>query len=143
MKITGLKTFVANASRTNFVFVKLYTDAGIDGVGEATLEWRTKTVLAAVEELERFIVGQDPPPFSFRTATPLQPLPPGSLEADVTVDRSTDARVFDPSHLSTDGAVGSPCATRDIGIVPVVFGLGALGVVLAYGAMVRRFVVRK
>jgi galactonate dehydratase len=60
MKITGLKTFVANASRTNFVFVKLYTDAGLDGVGEATLEWRTKTVLAAVEELERFIVGQDP-----------------------------------------------------------------------------------
>jgi len=46
MKITGLKTFVANASRTNFVFVKLYTDAGIDGVGEATLEWRTKTVTA-------------------------------------------------------------------------------------------------
>jgi len=60
MKITGLKTFVANASRTNFVFVKLYTDAGIDGVGEAKLEWRTKTVVAAVEELERFIVGQDP-----------------------------------------------------------------------------------
>src|SRR5882757_3369411 len=60
MKITGLKTFVANASRTNFVFVKLYTNAGIDGVGEATLEWRTKTVTAAVEELERFIVGQDP-----------------------------------------------------------------------------------
>ena len=51
MKITGLRTFVANASRTNFVFVKLYTDAGIDGVGEATLEWRTKTVIAAVEEL--------------------------------------------------------------------------------------------
>ena len=60
MKITGLKTFVANASRTNFVFVKLYTDAGIDGVGEATLEWRTKTVVAAVEEQERFIVGKDP-----------------------------------------------------------------------------------
>jgi len=60
MKITGLKTFVANASRTNFVFVKLYTDAGIDGVGEATLEWRTKTVVAAVEELERSLVGEDP-----------------------------------------------------------------------------------
>jgi galactonate dehydratase len=44
MKITGLKTFVANASRTNFVFVKLYTDEGIDGVGEATLEWKTLTV---------------------------------------------------------------------------------------------------
>src|SRR6516225_10362147 len=60
MKITGLRTFVANASRTNFVFVKLYTDAGIDGVGEATLEWRTKTVIAAVEELERSLVGEDP-----------------------------------------------------------------------------------
>ena len=28
MKITGLKIFVANVSRTNFVFVKLYTDDG-------------------------------------------------------------------------------------------------------------------
>ncbi|QQA43512.1 mandelate racemase/muconate lactonizing enzyme family protein [Pelagovum pacificum] len=63
MKITGLKTFVANVSRTNFVFVKLYTDEGIDGVGEATLEWKTQTVVAALEELERVLVGQDP----FRT----------------------------------------------------------------------------
>lgn len=60
MRITGLKVFVANASRTNFVFVKLTTDAGIDGVGEATLEWRTKTVVAALEEYERFLVGKDP-----------------------------------------------------------------------------------
>lgn len=60
MKITGLKTFVANASRTNFVFVKLYTDEGYDGVGEATLEWRTKTVVAALEELERVLIGRDP-----------------------------------------------------------------------------------
>src|SRR5260221_13243491 len=58
-KITALKTFIANASRTNFVFVKLYTDAGIDGVGEATLEWKTKTVFAAIEELERYIVGKN------------------------------------------------------------------------------------
>lgn len=63
MKITGLKTFVANASRTNFVFVKLYTDAGVDGVGEATLEWKTLTVVAALEELERVLVGKD----AFRT----------------------------------------------------------------------------
>jgi galactonate dehydratase len=60
MKITGLKVFVANVSRTNFVFVKLYTDAGIDGVGEATLEWKTLTVVAALEELERVLVGRDP-----------------------------------------------------------------------------------
>ena len=40
--------------------MKLYTDEGIDGVGEATLEWRTKTVVAALEELERVLVGRDP-----------------------------------------------------------------------------------
>ena len=60
LKITGLRVFVANASRTNFVFVKLYTDEGIDGVGEATLEWKTLTVVAALEELERALVGTDP-----------------------------------------------------------------------------------
>ncbi|ALN71243.1 mandelate racemase/muconate lactonizing enzyme family protein [Aureimonas sp. AU20] len=60
MKITGLKTFVANVSRTNFVFVKIYTDDGIEGVGEATLEWKTRTVVAAIEELERVLVGRDP-----------------------------------------------------------------------------------
>ena len=60
MKIVALKTFVANVQRTNFVFVKLYTDEGIEGVGEATLEWKTKTVVAALEELERVLVGRDP-----------------------------------------------------------------------------------
>ena len=60
MKITGLKTFVANVSRTNFIFVKVYTDAGIDGVGEATLEWKTLAMTAAIDELERVLVGQDP-----------------------------------------------------------------------------------
>ncbi len=60
MKITGLKTFVANVSRTNFVFVKVYTDAGIDGVGEGTLEWKTLAMVATIEELERALVGKDP-----------------------------------------------------------------------------------
>lgn len=60
MKITHLKVFVANVSRTNFVFVKLYTDEGFDGVGEATLEWKTKTVVTALEELERALIGVNP-----------------------------------------------------------------------------------
>lgn len=60
MKITGLKTFVANVTRTNFVFVKIYTDDGIDGVGEATLEWKTLTIVAALEELERLLIGRNP-----------------------------------------------------------------------------------
>lgn len=60
MKITGQRVFVVNAARTNFIFVKIYTDAGVDGVGEATLEWRTLTVVAALEELQRSLVGKDP-----------------------------------------------------------------------------------
>ena len=60
MKIIGQKVFVANVSRTNFVFVKLYTDEGIEGVGEATLEWKTLTVVAALEDLERNVIGLDP-----------------------------------------------------------------------------------
>ena len=60
MKIIAQKVFIANVSRTNFVFVKLYTDDGIDGVGEATLEWKTKTVVSALEDLERVLIGRDP-----------------------------------------------------------------------------------
>jgi galactonate dehydratase len=60
MKITAQKVFVANVSRTNFVFVKLYTDDGYEGVGEATLEWKTLTIVSALEELERVLVGRDP-----------------------------------------------------------------------------------
>jgi galactonate dehydratase len=60
MKITGQKVFVANVQRTNFIFVKLYTDEGVDGVGEATLEWKTLAMVSALEELERVLVGLDP-----------------------------------------------------------------------------------
>ena len=60
MKIVSQKVFVANVTRTNFVFVKLITDDGIHGLGEATLEWKTKTVVAALEDLERAVVGRDP-----------------------------------------------------------------------------------
>nr|WP_250814220.1 mandelate racemase/muconate lactonizing enzyme family protein [Neorhizobium tomejilense] len=60
MKIVKQKIFVANVSRTNFVFVKLYTDDGYEGVGEATLEWKTKTIVSALEELERVLIGRNP-----------------------------------------------------------------------------------
>ena len=35
MKVTDVKTFAVDCFRTNWVFVKVYTDEGIDGVGEA------------------------------------------------------------------------------------------------------------
>ena len=60
MKITGLKTYVVHCYRTNWVFLKISTDEGISGVGEATLEMKEKAVEAAVLELEDYLVGKDP-----------------------------------------------------------------------------------
>lgn len=60
MKITQIKTFICHAYRTNWVFVKVITDSGLYGVGEATLEYREPTVVQAIKELERYLVGKDP-----------------------------------------------------------------------------------
>ncbi len=61
MKITGIRTCVVNAEMRNWIFVKVETDqAGLYGWGEATLEWKTRAVVGAIEDLEPLIVGQDP-----------------------------------------------------------------------------------
>ena len=60
LTITGLKTFVVNAFRCNWVFVKLYTHEGITGVGEGTVEMRERTVAEAIHELGRYLIGKDP-----------------------------------------------------------------------------------
>lgn len=60
MKVTQIKTFICHAYRTNWVFVKVITDSGLYGVGEATLEYREPTVVQAIKELERYLVGKDP-----------------------------------------------------------------------------------
>jgi galactonate dehydratase len=40
--------------------VKVLTDSGLHGVGEATIEYRERTVVEAILELERVFVGRDP-----------------------------------------------------------------------------------
>jgi galactonate dehydratase len=60
MRITEVKTFLVGGSWRNWLIVKVETDAGIHGVGEATLEGKSKTVESAVGELARYIVGKDP-----------------------------------------------------------------------------------
>ena len=60
MRITDIKTFVVDCYRTNWVFLKVYTDAGITGVGEATLEHKEHALLGAIEDLKYYVVGQDP-----------------------------------------------------------------------------------
>ncbi len=60
MKVTAIKTHICHAYRCNWVFVKVLTDEGLYGVGEATLEMRELTVAQACQELERYLVGKDP-----------------------------------------------------------------------------------
>ncbi|MBE6593291.1 MAG: galactonate dehydratase [Ruminococcaceae bacterium] len=60
MKVTDIKTFVVDCYRTNWVFVKVYTDEEIDGVGEATLEYKEKALIGAVEHIKEYLVGKDP-----------------------------------------------------------------------------------
>lgn len=60
MKITGYKTILVDAHRANYIFFKLRTDTGLEGLGEATVEWNEKAVVAALEELGEFLIGKDP-----------------------------------------------------------------------------------
>jgi galactonate dehydratase len=60
MKITELRTYTTWGEPRNWVFVKIVTDRGIHGWGEATLEGREATVRAAVEEIGQTLIGKDP-----------------------------------------------------------------------------------
>ncbi|MCZ4346411.1 galactonate dehydratase [Devosia neptuniae] len=61
VKITAINTRVVNAEMRNWVFVKVETDEpGLFGWGEATLEWKTRAVVGAIEDLAPLLIGRDP-----------------------------------------------------------------------------------
>src|SRR5260370_39316841 len=60
MKITDVTTYIVGNPWKNWVFTRVDTDAGLHGIGEATLNGFAKTVEAAIHELKRFVIGQDP-----------------------------------------------------------------------------------
>jgi galactonate dehydratase len=61
MKITRFETFLANAGLRNYLFIRLATDTGLTGIGEATLEWQEKTVQTLAHEwVEGRVLGRDP-----------------------------------------------------------------------------------
>ena len=52
MKIAAIRTVIVNAQMRNWIFVKVETDQpGLHGWGEASLEWKTRAVAGAVEDL--------------------------------------------------------------------------------------------
>src|SRR5436305_4379809 len=61
MKITRLESFLTNAGLRNYLFVRLTTDTGLTGLGEATLEWQEQTVQTLLHEwVEDRVLGRDP-----------------------------------------------------------------------------------
>lgn len=61
VKITSITTRIVNAEMRNWVFVKVTTDdPGLFGWGEATLEWKTRAVVGAIEDLTPLLMGRDP-----------------------------------------------------------------------------------
>ena len=61
MKITDLRVFqtVGGHGDRNYIFVKLYTDKGLTGVGESSLEVHGPVVVGALESFKPFLVGQE------------------------------------------------------------------------------------
>jgi galactonate dehydratase len=61
MKIIRLETFLTNAGLRNYLFIRLTTDTGLTGLGEASLEWQEQAVQTLVHEwLEERIMGASP-----------------------------------------------------------------------------------
>lgn len=61
MKITSVETIICNARMRNWIFVKVITDQpGLWGWGEATLEWHTRSVVGAIDDISSLLIGEDP-----------------------------------------------------------------------------------
>src|SRR5260370_37893929 len=60
LKITGVKTFVVNAGNLNRVFAKIYTSAGLVGLGEGSVTSQEATIAQAIMEHEQVLIGKDP-----------------------------------------------------------------------------------
>ncbi|MGW4644309.1 mandelate racemase/muconate lactonizing enzyme family protein [Sphaerisporangium sp. NPDC004334] len=60
MKITSVDTVVVDFYRTNLVIVRVSTDEGIAGLGEATLEGKERAVQGAIAEVAEAVTGMDP-----------------------------------------------------------------------------------
>lgn len=60
IKITDVKTFVVGAKSRNYLFVRVDTDQGIHGIGEAYSAGPDEATVATIADFKRWLVGQDP-----------------------------------------------------------------------------------
>jgi galactonate dehydratase len=60
IKITDIKAFLVGVGGRNLVFVKVETDQGIHGIGEAYSCGPDEATVAAIQDFKRWLVGQEP-----------------------------------------------------------------------------------
>lgn len=60
MKITKIDTFLVNMGHRNIPYVKVYTDEGIYGVGEAYSCGPDKATIEVIRDFEEWLIGHDP-----------------------------------------------------------------------------------
>ncbi len=60
MRLSDFKTFMVHDGYRTFVFLKLYTDDGLTGVGEGSTEWNELAVEASIRQMCGRIMGADP-----------------------------------------------------------------------------------
>lgn len=60
MKITDMKIVVVGNPWKNWIFIKLYTDEGVEGLGECTGGLMSAPNKGSLEELKSRIIGRDP-----------------------------------------------------------------------------------
>jgi galactonate dehydratase len=60
MKITDLKVHLVAVGFRNAIFTEIETDAGITGISETVMKRRTRTIAEYIQELGRYLIGQDP-----------------------------------------------------------------------------------
>jgi galactonate dehydratase len=60
MKITQVRTWLVEGTAYNWTIIKIYTDVGLTGIGEATNWPGSPMVAAACEFIGQYLLGQDP-----------------------------------------------------------------------------------
>ena len=69
LKITDIKTYLVNSGSRNLVFVKVLTDQGLEGIGEAYSVGPDEATVAAIHDYKRWLVGMDPRHIEYIWAT--------------------------------------------------------------------------
>jgi galactonate dehydratase len=60
MRISRVETLPTTLGQRTYVYVKIFTDDGIVGIGEAACSNKEKALLGAIDELRQYLVGANP-----------------------------------------------------------------------------------